>query len=706
MPGITWEDVRASDVPALRGLIARGAVANVSVRPSNRAGEAYGALGAGQRTHAGPDAGWAFNRDEVVAGGPATELARRRSGDVPEGYVLVATIGELREVNAESGFDARLGLLAALLAERGRRAAVVGNADLAGGALPDELPSPERMEEPDPPDPGIHREAALAAMTPGGGVAAGNVSRALLRPEPGAPFGVATDPAALLAAFREAWATSDLVVVESGDTARADAAALGLSEAERAAARRRGVERADLVLSGLLAEVEGDRTLVVVLAPTTPGGIGQRGQLRPAVVAGPGIFHGVMTSPSTRRGGLVTVADLSALVARHLMLAPEGFEAGRPPLVEPGGSDPLGALVDRNRRAVVHDRLRAPVSVVVLGMEVAFFATAVAVLRRRPLPRWLAFPLLGTLAFPLGSFASTAWVWRAGVLPAAVTVMAATVLLAAAALGAARGSAARASTLLLGGMFLFFCADLLAGAPAQLDSVFGYTSVAGGRFFGLGNLAFALLASSALLLAGVLWDRPRSRPAALAVLAGAVVAVGLPALGADVGGTLTTVPAAAFLVLRGTGGGRLTARRVLLAVAAAALAVLAFGGLDLSRPAAERTHLGRFLVTAASDPGEAFTIVRRKAEIAVVLAVSTKWGLVAPAGAAVLVWLHRRSRDRWRDLMRERPGTRAGLAATVLAAVVGSVVNDSGVAVAGMMLAVAAPWALLAASEGMHGPGE
>ena len=49
--------------------------------------------------------------------------------------------------------------------------------------------------------------------------------------------------------------------------------------------------------------------------------------------------------------------------------------------------------------------------------------------------------------------------------------------------------------------------------------------------------------------------------------------------------------------------------------------------------------------------------------------------------------------------MEQHPGLRAGLEGLIVAAVVGSFVNDSGVAVAGMMLAIAAPWALVVAAK-------
>ena len=127
--------------------------------------------------------------------------------------------------------------------------------------------------------------------------------------------------------------------------------------------------------------------------------------------------------------------------------------------------------------------------------------------------------------------------------------------------------------------------------------------------------------------------------------------------------------------------------------------LLVFGFIDLARPAAERTHLGVFLAQVGADPMTLGVVIRRKLGLAVSLAISSRWGLAAPGAVAVLLLLHHRSKGRWRALMDERRCLKAGLDAVIVAAVIGSLVNDSGVAIAGTMLTIAAPWALLMAGS-------
>ncbi|MGH9268561.1 MAG: hypothetical protein ACRD0D_10340, partial [Acidimicrobiales bacterium] len=173
---------------------------------------------------------------------------------------------------------------------------------------------------------------------------------------------------------------------------------------------------------------------------------------------------------------------------------------------------------------------------------------------------------------------------------------------------------------------------------------------------------------------------------------------GHPLLGADVGGTLAMVPAAAVLAYGIFGQRRMRlAHLPLLALGGLALAGL-FAAIDLSRPPQSRSHLGDFLVTVAADPEGALVLLRRKAGLVLSPRLSSPWFLAVPTAAAVLVTLHRRS-EPWRQLLARRRGLRSGLKALIVAAVAGSLLNDSGLSVAAVMLALGAPWALLVASE-------
>ena len=187
--------------------------------------------------------------------------------------------------------------------------------------------------------------------------------------------------------------------------------------------------------------------------------------------------------------------------------------------------------------------------------------------------------------------------------------------------------------------------------------------------------------------------RPERAPNALLALAGAlfvtsVVVDGLPTLGADLGGVLAMVPALAvcWFVLAGR---RVSWWRVALLVVAAVVVVAGFAALDLRRAEADRTHLGRFAQRVLD--GDAWMILERKvtANVDVLTHPGVVLATVLGVAAATLVW--RRSAP-FAEVRERVPGVGAALLGAAIGAVLGFGVNDSGIVVPGMMLAVLVPW--------------
>jgi MFS family permease len=234
--------------------------------------------------------------------------------------------------------------------------------------------------------------------------------------------------------------------------------------------------------------------------------------------------------------------------------------------------------------------------------------------------------------------------------------------------------------------------DVATGGHLQLDTVLGYSPTVAGRFQGYGNLAFALLSSVAVVLAtgwfGWRGGARRALVAAGALLALTVVVDGFPTLGADVGGVLASAPAYAIVVAL-LARWRLGWRRVLVVAGAAIGLVVVFALVDLARPAASRTHLGRFADRLVH--GEAGTILRRKVVTNLEVVVRQPAALLVPLLFVALVLLVTRSRALVALRQRTR-GLDACLVGMLVLAVVGFAVNDSGLAIPAMMIGVVVPW--------------
>jgi hypothetical protein len=269
-----------------------------------------------------------------------------------------------------------------------------------------------------------------------------------------------------------------------------------------------------------------------------------------------------------------------------------------------------------------------------------------------------------------------------------------------------RGIAAPA---LLGGVLLgLVVADLVLGGHGLAQPLLGGSAWDGERFYGLGNGYFAFALAAAMLVIGF---GPLGAVAAAGLLAGLGVVDGLPRLGADVGGALTSMltAGAALVVLaperwlaaRSSGGPR-GRRAVLLAgvaVAAVAAAVVVALGAGIGGPV---THAGRFAERLQQGPADAAGVVVDQLARNLRLLANSPFAWVGPLQVAAAALIALRPPPPLRDL----PGwVRRVLGLGAFGSALLILLNDTGVtatAASGLFLLAMPAWAWL---EGRRRPG-
>nr|WP_260408402.1 hypothetical protein [Planomonospora venezuelensis] len=256
--------------------------------------------------------------------------------------------------------------------------------------------------------------------------------------------------------------------------------------------------------------------------------------------------------------------------------------------------------------------------------------------------------------------------------------------------------------------------DLLTGTTLQLNSVMGYTAVVGARYYGLGNIPFALFATSVLLLASALahlLTRRGRRGAGVAVVVvlgcSAMVLGGWPGVGSDFGGVIAFVPGIAVTAML-LAGRRISVVKLGALVAAGGATVMAIAYLDHLRPPASQTHLGRFVGQIFT--GEAMDVIGRKFGAMVGTLLSPNLMPIVVVAAAFLVYALLRPATASAGVLpaafAHSPALKAGLIGVLVSGVVGMLVNDSGAAVLSMALALAVPLALSAGVAVLREPEE
>ncbi|MEV0822182.1 hypothetical protein [Nonomuraea rubra] len=259
--------------------------------------------------------------------------------------------------------------------------------------------------------------------------------------------------------------------------------------------------------------------------------------------------------------------------------------------------------------------------------------------------------------------------------------------------------------------FAVLVGDLLTGTNLQFNALMGYTAVVGGRYYGLANIPFALLATSVLMGAAVAAEhlvRAGRRRLAVAGVTGlgvvATLLAGWPGVGSDFGGVIAFAPGIAVTALLVAGRKvsllKLAGFSMLGGVAVSVIAVL-----DWLRPPQSQTHLGRFVGQVLD--GTFWPMIGRKLGAMLHTLLSPNLMPIVLAGLVFLVFAVLRPGQVSAGLVprafARAPMLRAGLVGALASGVVGMLVNDSGTAVLSMAVALAVPLVLHA---GVRLPGE
>lgn len=389
---------------------------------------------------------------------------------------------------ARRGLDtARLGAALAATAEP-IRAFVCGNADA------------------DTPN----RAAALLTLDAKG---AGSGLISSLRHKPASPFGLADDPIQLSQIATEY--PADLMVIQMGDTARAEAAHPHLTPAAYRKARGDALRRLNILvyLLTLQERQDGNAADILLVSPRPPADSAARpeawGRLTPLLAAGPHFAPGLLTSATTRTAGLVANTDMApTLLSLFRAPIPLTME-GRPMRVlsgSPGGPERVAAVARLDYLTTLNDRtLKQAMPFLVTacllvglagvtvrrrwGVRVARrFAPALIVVQNLPAALLLAPILVPPTLF---EYVLRILAWMVGL--ALLSYLAARLL---------RLSPTVAAALIT---ILLATGDLLTGQALLKDSLLSGYPLSGIRYYGIGNeylgivLGLALAASFATL---------------------------------------------------------------------------------------------------------------------------------------------------------------------------------------------------------------
>ena len=656
--GLSWGDVSARATPALWSFLRDGATATMSVHSVHANTcpvDGWLTLSAGeQASDVGEKAAGSNSGREVGTSGvrpPCRALPERMTaGRVPRWDEYLASAAATR-------FDAPLGLLGDQVASHG---------------------------------------GCLQAIGPGAALGAARANGS-----------VSLDPAYDDSTLAPALARCSATLIDVGSV-RDPADLDPRDEIRPTTTRTQQVAAIDARIGAVLKAARTDSD--VVLASLADAGVTER--LRLVAARGPSFPTGALESSSTRQQGLVQLTDLTPTILQRLGI-PRPTRLGGAPLQhvpDDGSSEQstgqsaemrLQNLLDYDQAAHEVRILVAPFFSGWVLLQAALYAIAATLWRRGWGTGSQRRQLLGVTrrvaiiaaTVPASTFLANLLPWWRFSVPMASVVASVAVFATAismlALLGPWRRRLFGPITVVCMATMLVLALDVMSGSRLQLSSLMGLQPVIGGRFYGMGNVTFALFATAALLLCTAVGDHfvtiGKRRTAAVVVAAiglAAVIIDGSPSWGSDLGGPTALLPAVILLVLAILGV-RLTWLRLLAIGGGSGMLLVIVSMLDWLRPVESRSHLGRFVQTTID--GGAWDVIVRKLEQNITLLFDNPLSLLVPVALVLLSYVLARPTSRAAGPLHRLFGRvrllRAGLVAVVVMWVLGFALNDSGAAI-------------------------
>ncbi|KGN37287.1 hypothetical protein [Knoellia subterranea] len=507
--------------------------------------------------------------------------------------------------------------------------------------------------------------------------------------------------------------TCPVTIVDVGNVRDPDDIAEGEQPVE--GSRTQQIAAIDKRLGDVINAAPGGADFIV--ASLSDAGMTER--LRLAVARGPHYGPGDLNAQSTRQPGLVQAQDLPVtlmgITGIEIPLGLGGTQLTSEPAPdnsEKRAEDRLQNLVDYDLAShEVHSLVPPFFNTFAYGQLVIYLLVflvwkgkiGTSDTRRRVLGI-VRIVAVAAASVPASTFLANLLPWWRFPIPMISIVAAVGVFVGLIAYAALKGPWQRSAlgplAFVAAVTWIVLAGDIVTGSRLQQSSLMGLQPVVAGRFYGMGNVTFALFATSAILLStavsSYLVSHGRRKVAAIVVLAIAGLTVlidGAPFWGADGGGPPAFIPGIAYLILSILGL-KMTWKRVAMIGLGSVALFFTVAFLDWLRAPDNRSHLGRFI--QAIIDGNALDIVVRKGEQNWnILLGNAPLTLLVPAALLFVIYVLARPTS-WgsKGLAKsyeKAPTLRSGLIALVITLTIGFLINDSGTAIPAVGATVAVP---------------
>ncbi|MFN8015923.1 MAG: hypothetical protein U0R17_04880 [Acidimicrobiia bacterium] len=688
MPRIAWSDIKDSKANNVKHLADIGSVANFSIRvpkPVRSIEKGYASLSAGNRANAiESNISTFYTPVENIDGVNASDIYENQQGKSAYGSAGVAINFERsRTQNLGVLAPTQIGSLGYALEKANRSIAVFGNADIC-------LKDVSYCKK---------RPVAYFGSDRTGKLLNGDISTDLLKNDLTMNMAVLEDKAS------QSLKEHDVTVVECSDLERLSSKRRLIEPDLYESKFLNAINQCDQLIGKLLNKVELQKDQVFVLSPMSSS---SREELNLFVAAGKDISPGYATSGLSRRNSIVALGDIAPSILKFFSIEPPESMASTL-LAYDKSSDSYKEkehhLINVNKKALLRDETFEKFAVTfILTVFLTVVFSVFVFIKLFKLRSYAKYLCLLCAVMPLATFfvspfmlliGNPTLIWAAFLL---ISIMLSLILYLLLKKYRPVNIIFGISTAYVSLMIL----DILSGANMQLNSLLGYSAIVAGRFAGIGNMSFSILAVASIIFVASARkifsnvNQIKLNVLLIFFLLLVLFVDGAPNFGSDVGGVLAIVPTSCFIGFK-IFNKKINLKYVTIALVITLTTITAFSLFDFKRPLSERSHLGRFVSVLIQ--GNAGVVIERKIYANFHILTNSVFASVIVLTTIFLLVLFLRPEQFVKKMSNSDDTFSLIVYASLIAGVLGMFLNDSGVAIPGMMISIAVPALCLLAFE-------
>ncbi|MDI6605307.1 MAG: hypothetical protein QME35_09260 [Thermoanaerobacteraceae bacterium] len=523
---VNLNDYLKNNAKNIQKLINEGAIGLMNTQTANDyiQSSAYLTIGTGTRAStAGDFSSISLNSFENYLYGNAESLYRLNTGLTPgNNDILNIGISKLIEASKKENYQITPGLLGQILKENNIPVYVFGNADSKdeNGTI-------------------YKRYAALIAMDKNG-VSHGDVSGDILKKDNNSPFFIKTDYDKLYENYKKIEKSGGLFIFDTGDTSRVNDFSSYTSSDVTSRLKKNAIIDADNFIGNIVKSLDLSKDILIIATPfPSRNDIKTNNLITPLIIDGPN-YHGLTTSQTTKRGGIIVNTDIAPTILSYFNLKLPVEMLGHP-ISSINSANKLNYLNNLDTAIVSTHNARPIVLksyviflIIVLILYLTMFFLKIEILR------YIKPIILGIMSVPLILLIlplfGTQSIYVDFILIISITIAFVSLLKISV--------KNELDIFMIISLLTSFAIalDIFTGSHLMKDSILGYDAIAGARFYGIGNEYMGVLIGSTIM--GIMtliqkYDSKYVKLLSIAVFIAVFMLMILPGYGAKIGGFIT-----------------------------------------------------------------------------------------------------------------------------------------------------------------------